>query len=191
MNRRTLLVGLLAALALHGCGSTPPAVYYTLDEGAAATPPRGASPSIAVMQASLPDLLDRPQLVVRTGGNQVLLSEQRRWSEPLRREIPRVLADDLGRLLDSSRVAALPMDARRFDVDFRLNLDVQRLDAVAGQGADIDILWRLEPRRGKAIIGRSTLREPASGTDPADLVSALRRGLGRVAADIAAAIGGQ
>lgn len=183
MKRRLRLV-LLAATFLAGCASTP-TVFYTLDEGAPAASPRGSAPSIAVTQVSLPELIDRPQLVVRTAANRMRISEQQRWAEPLRREIARVIADDLGRLLDSSRVAALPLDAQRFDADFRLTLDVQRLEAVEGQGADVDILWRLEARQGNAIAGRSTLREPGAGDDAAALVAAQRRALARVAADVA------
>ena len=54
----------------------------------------------------------------------------------------------------------------------------------------IDLLWLFESRQGKVSVGRSTLREPlaGAGNDPVALVAALRRALGRAAADIAAEI---
>ena len=190
MKPITLLCALLAGLALNACGTTPAPVYYALDDQVMSIAARGTTPSVAIVQVKLPELLDRPQLVTRSGGNRVQISEQQRWAEPLRNEIPRVLASDLGRLLDSSRIAALPVDVQRFAADFRVQLDVQRLDAVEGQGADIDLLWFLESRQGQVSVGRSTLREPlaATGGDPAALVAAVRRALGRVAAEIAAEI---
>ena len=190
MKPPILLCALLAGLVLSACGTTPAPVYHALDDQVMSIAARGTTPSVAIVQVRLPELLDRPQLVTRGGGNRVQISEQQRWAEPLRSEIPRVVADDLGRLLDSSRVAALPVDVQRFAADFRVQLDVQRLDAVEGQGADIDLLWFLESRRGQLSVGRSTLREPlaAAGGDPAVLVAAMRRALGRVAADIAAEI---
>ena len=189
MKRKILLCGLLASVLLGACGTTPPAAYYSLDDGAMSVAARGTTPRVEIVQAKLPDSLDRPQLVIRSGSNRLQLSEQRRWAEPLRSEIPRVLADDLGRLLDSSRVAALPVDVQRFAADFNVQLDIQRLDLIEGQGVDLDLMWLIEARQGQVSVGRSTLHEPAAaGNDPAALVAALRRALDRAAADIATEI---
>ena len=192
MKRKILRCVLLMSVLLGACGTTVPPVYYSLEDQAMSVAARATTPRVAIVQVKIPDALDRPQLLIRSAGNRLLLSEQRRWAEPLRQEIPRVVADDLGRLLDSSGVAALPVDVDRFTADFRVQLDVQRLDVVAGQGADLDLLWLLEPRQGKATVGRSTLREPlAAGDDPAAPVAALRRALARASADIAAEISRQ
>lgn len=185
MMKRSLYVGLLAMTALLGCSSTPQPFFYTLDNGPASPSPQGMTPSVVLTQTSLPELIDRPQLIVRTGNNQVRISEQHRWAEPLRREIPRVLANDLGQLLGSSRVIALPIDAQGFTADFRVSLDIQRLEASDKNGADIDLLWRIEDRQGKTITGRSTLREATISEDYVALVAAQRRALSRVAVDIA------
>ena len=192
MKRKILRCVLLMSVLLGACGTTVPPVYYSLEDQAMSVAARATTPRVAIIQAKLSDALDRPQLLIRSAGNRLQLSEQRRWAEPLRQEIPRVVADDLGRLLDSSGVAALPVDVDRFAADFRVQLDVQRLDVVAGQGADLDLLWLLEPRQGKVTVGRSTLREPlAAGDDPAAPVAALRRALARASADIATEISRQ
>lgn len=174
---------MLALLA--GCAASPAPRHFTLGEGQAEAVPQGLAPSIVITQTTLPELIDRPQLVIRRSGNRVSIDEQQRWAEPLRRDIPRVLADELGRQLDSNRVLSLPIDGQGFDADYRLLLDVQRLEAVAGQGAQVDVVWRLLPRQGKPIVGRSVLRE-VSGSDEAEaLVAAQRRALKAVAAEIA------
>jgi uncharacterized lipoprotein YmbA len=79
----------------------------------------------------------------------------------------------------------LPIDAQGFSADFRVSLDIQRLEASDKNGADIDLLWRIEDRQGKTITGRSTLRETTTGEDYVALVAAQRRALSRVAVDIA------
>jgi uncharacterized protein len=187
MNASARLVCIVATAILGACASSPPAHYVTLDDGHPSAAKLLTAPSVAVICANVPDLIDRPQLVVRTNGNQLAISEQYRWAEPLRREIPRVIANDLGELLDSNQVAALPAGAEGFNVDFKLVLDVQRLDAVAGQGADVDVLWRLEHRSGTSAIGRSSFRQPLDGAaaDYRVLIVAQRRALRRVAAEIA------
>jgi len=177
----------IAAIAFLGaCASEPHTRHITLDGGKPQVARASVTPSIAVVRANMPEIVDRPQLVLRDG-NQVTFSEQYRWAEPLRREIPRVIANDLGELLDSGRIAALPADTEGFNADFKLTLDFQQLDAVVGQGADVDVLWRIEPRGGKAFVGRSSFRQALTGgaTDNAALVAAQRQALRRVATEIA------
>lgn len=197
---RNIVSALLTLGLLAACASSPLPVYYTLDAGSSLPPPAGREPSVIITQITVPDWIDRPQLVTRTAGHQIRISELERWAEPLRRAIPRVLASEMGQLLDSSRVVALPTDGQRVAADFRLSLDVQRLEAVEGVGVDVDLIWRLEPRRGEAIVGRSVIHEAtreatrevttaAAGNAPGQgaleaLVAAHRRALAGVAAQI-------
>lgn len=189
MMRFGHIVAVLFAALLSACATPLPTVYYTLNGDPLPGGGQG-SPSILVLPAALPELLDRPQWVLQAGDGQVLIKESRRWAEPLRNEISRVVAGELGRLLDSSRVLA-PNGGAEFPADYRLILDVQRVDATLGKGVAIDVFWRLEPTKGKALIGRSRLHEPAEGVDEAayeQLLAAERRALQRVARDIAAEI---
>jgi uncharacterized lipoprotein YmbA len=187
MNTPARLACIATIAFLSACTSAPPTHHITLDDGRPPVAKSSITPGIAVVRANVPDRIDRPQLVLRSDGNQVTLSEQYRWAEPLRREIPRLIANDLGELLDSSRVAALLAEDAGFAVDFKLALDFQQLDAFVGQGVDVDVLWRLEHRSGKAIVGRSSFRQPLAGTatDTAALVAAQRQALRQVAAEIA------
>ena len=172
-------------MSLAGCAGSPAPRYFTLGDGQAGVSPQGDGPSIVITQTSLPELIDRPQLVVRRSDNRVSIDEYQRWAEPLRRDIPRVVADELGRQLNSGRVMSLPVNGQAFEADFRLLLDVQRLDVVEGQGANADIVWRLQPHQGKPIVGRSVLREASSSDAPEALVAAQQRVLKAVATEIA------
>ena len=191
MKTPAILACIAALATLGACASPTPARHMTLDDGRPPAVRSSMTPGVVVVRANVPDLIDRPQLVLRSDGNRVALSEQYRWAEPLRREIPRLVAKDLGELLDSRRVAAMPADAAGFDVDFKLALEFQQLDAVIGKGVDVDVLWRLEHRSGNTIVGRSSFRQPledmaATHAAPvAILVAAQRQALRRVAAEIA------
>ena len=183
----------LAVLVLSACGSTPKASYYTLTESPMKMPGAGKVPSIVVAPAVLPDIVARPQMVVRTASHSVLLLEQHRWADSLRQEISRVIAGDLGRQLDSSRVVVLVDAAQAPEADFRLLLQVQRLDTTLGEGVALDINWQLIPRAGKAYSGRSAVNELVTKSTTADdgfgaLIAAHRRALDQVAAEIAAAV---
>lgn len=192
MTRIRTLFCVALTLVLGACASSPPVQYFSLDDG---QPRDVGSPSglrVAVTQVDLPEAVDRPQLVIRTAGYQLRLDDQYEWVEPLRRQIPRVIARDLGEALDSGRVVALEMDGQDFDLDFKVMLDVQRLEVTSGQGVDLDVVWRVEPRDGKSFIGRSVVRQPIETTrEPGDyqaLVAAERCAFQRVAAQIASAI---
>lgn len=175
----------LCLLLLMGCASSPPPRYFTLQDSVAHAPIAGRSPSILITRTALPDMLDRPQMVTRRADHQVVLDEFHRWAEPLQRDIPKVVAAELGRMLGSNRVLSLPIDGQDHDPDFRLQLDVQQLDVIEGRGAHVDLLWQLTPRKGKPVIGRSIAQEAGELSSVTERIAAQRRLLQRVAADIA------
>lgn len=185
-------IGLVStALALTACGSSPKPAYYTLADGERPSVPAKRGVSVAVMAASLPELYDRPQLVIGQPGGRVQILDQQRWAEPLRQEIARAVAADLGRKLDSNGVVALPEDVQALAPDYRLMLDVQQIAASPDVGVSVDVAWRLVARDGKVRHGRSAHSEPAAvaGTAPyAGLATAYRRVFGRVAEDVAAGV---
>ena len=77
-------IGVMATVLLAACGSSPKPNMYTLLDGVVPSAGKSAGLSVAVMPASVPDLIDRPQMVVRQAGNRVQILEQQRWAEPLR-----------------------------------------------------------------------------------------------------------
>jgi ABC-type transport auxiliary lipoprotein component len=101
MTGRRAWIGLSLALLAVGCGTPPKEYFYTLSDytsgdytlGDLATGDAGGSNySVAIAPVSVPEDVDRPQMVVRAGGHRVEMSELHRWAEPLKSEIPRVLA---------------------------------------------------------------------------------------------------
>lgn len=188
---RTLLC-LLLTVGLCACASSPTLRYYSLNDGLPRTAGLSNGVSVAIMQVNLPELIDRPQLVVRSAGHRVQLSENDRWAEPLRRQVPRLLACDLGFELDSGRVVALGVDAREFDTDFKVVVDVQDLEVVSGQGVELDVVWRVEQRNGRPVFGRSLIREllgdSVAPDDYGALVDAERKVFRTLAKNIAARI---
>ena len=187
----------LCALSLGGCAGTPPPVFYTLDAptpagltpaGLTPAAPAAQSPSIVVLPAEIPEGIDRPQLVTREDGNRVVIHERYRWAAPLRGEIARVVADELGRRLGTNRVLALPYAPEDPSPDYRLSLAVQRLDAWPGRGVSLDAQWQIKARDGTVQSGRAAFEEAVEATGEAAhaaLAAAQGRALRRLADDIA------
>jgi uncharacterized protein len=172
---------LLLIVVLSACGSAPRERFYTLD---APEPPAAAegAPSIAVGPVTVPEIVDRPQMVVRGGPNQVHIIEQARWAEPLRGAIARVVAANLATALGGRVVGA-----RNGDADYRVTLDVQRFDSAA-EGALIDAAWTVVAKTGERRTGRSVAREKPQRLEHDALAAAHSAALAAISRDIAAAI---
>lgn len=181
---------LAAAVLAAGCfGPAAKLNYYMLSAPAVpASPAPAASLGVYVGPASVPESVDRPQMVLRSDANQVELAELHRWAEPLKQAIPRVIAESLMRELGTQRVMTSRQSAA-LDFDYRVALDVQRFDSSYDAGAVLEVLWTLRSAKGGAPrIGRSVAAEPAPSRDAAGVAAAHSRALERVAHDIAEAI---
>jgi uncharacterized lipoprotein YmbA len=192
---RALLAGALAAGLLGGClgGGSPAPRFYTLSSasGAAAGPPLASRPELglAVGPLELPRFLDRPELVTRDGSHRLVVADSHRWGGSLRSDVLRVVADDLGRLLGTVRVAVYP-DAPRFRADYRVLLDLRELDAVPGQQVHLRVRWTVTSvADGKALaVEETAVEQPVASADFEDVVAAESAALGAVTRAIAARI---
>ena len=190
MIRLYALIAAMFALAqLVGCGSSPPSHFYTLSSGAApARSEAKAQYSVAIGQVTVPEIIDRPQIVTYIAPNQVQVAELERWAGPLKSQIPRVIADNLMQMLDGAYVYFHPQNVN-LNADYQVQLQVQRFDSTLGDAVTVEVLWAVRPAQGGAEkSGRSTVREPTNGSSYDALVAAYSRALTAVSRDIAEAI---
>jgi uncharacterized lipoprotein YmbA len=191
------LRGLVLALAIAGCGTTAPTRFYTLSSVAPESPAidstsRGASdqrlPSLLVGTIDLPQTLDRPQLVRRSGANTVELAELDRWSEPLDGMIRRSLADDLEARLPRRRILTAVLPSIR--IEDTLMLEIDRFEADDGGAVKLDAQWFVltEGVAAPRLSRRSTIEEQAGATDSGAIVVAMSRALAKLSDEIAAAL---
>jgi uncharacterized lipoprotein YmbA len=180
---------LVAMLLLCACslGTSPPERFFTLaSEPLAAAAANTTAYLVVVGPVTVPEIVDRPQLVMSAGANRVEIAEQARWAAPLKSEIPRVISDHLARLLEGARTAT--SDQRSAGTpDYRVLVDVQRFDS-SMQGALIQASWTIRTKEGApTLTGRSVVTENAGAGYDA-LVAAHSRALARVSSEIADAI---
>lgn len=188
MNKSTVSMLLVCCLLLAaGCSRSPRANFYTLTALAppAATVPQRQAPSLAVDSVTLPEFVDRPQLVMVDGDNRVEILEMQQWAESLKNAIPRILADNLSRQLGLDRVAAYPQHAGS-DADYRLAVDFQRFEATA-RSVDLDAIWTVRSTGGAPLAGRSRVHEAHDGGYDS-VAAAYSRALATVSGDIARAM---
>ena len=173
-------------LLMAGCAS-PDSRFYALS----AAPAPAASPpsdlSVLVGPVIIPAAVDRAQMVVSAGPNQVRVDEFNRWVGPLQNGIARVVAENLVAMLGTPRVT---VSSQTLTVlDYRVAIDVQRFDSALGEAATLDAYWTVvRAKDGKSQTGRTSLREPTTASGYEALAGAHSRALARLSQDIADAL---
>ena len=113
------LATIAAGLLFAGCAATTPTRFYTLSSLVAA--PGEASQglphlAIGVGPVTLPEYLNRPQIVTRVGSNRIALADFESWAEPLDGLFARILTENSvapARHRRRRAVAPAPVDAPR------------------------------------------------------------------------------
>lgn len=185
----------IAIAIIAGCSRSPRVTLYTLTplaEEITSTAQIKAVPLVSIAPITLPELLDRPQIVINQSDSQVQLMESHRWAEPLKTALPRTLAENMTRLLGNKQknglVTAWPQHAAA-KADYRLLLDLQRMEQV-GNNLYFDVTWQLlESSSGKLlVIQQSRIREALQTDGVQGLVEAHDRALEQLAREIVIAI---
>lgn len=188
--RAGLAAALLATLATGCLGSGPAPEFYTLS---AASGPAGGSPltsrpelGLVVGPIDFPRYLDRPEIVTRDGSHRLVLADDHRWGGSLRSDILRVVADDLGRLLGTPRVAIYPAEPR-FPAAFRLLLDLREFEGVPGGNVVLRMRWTIAGAGdGRALaVEESRIEQPVASVSVESLVAAESAALGTLNRQIA------
>jgi len=181
----------LAGLTLltSGCASSPQARFYSLTAMSpqAPVPADTKAPSVTIASVTIPELINRPQMVIRTDGTQVELLETQRWAEPLKTAIPLTVSENISRILGSDRISSYPQNAS-YSADFKVYLDIQRFES-AGEYVLIDALWAIRrPDEKPPRSGRTKSREKVKGSGYEAIAAAYSSGLANISNDIAMAL---
>jgi len=158
-----LALALCGALLLTGCVTTasPVTRFYVLDAlGADTVALAGAErePPLALdlSPLRLPQYLERPQIVSRSAGSRLELAEYDQWGGNLAKNMGRVLAQNLSRLLATPDVTML---SRRpaTPADLRIEVDVMQFERGADGRVLLEAQWRLAggSGQGNALVRTS------------------------------------
>lgn len=184
---------LAVLLACAGCASTPPAHFYTLipleEVADRQVPLPDTGPALGLGPMRFPDMLDRPQMVSRSSGNQLVFEEFHRWGGSLSEDFLRTLGENLAHLLGTARILVYPAEVRA-PVQFRLVGEVLHFEGGADGQTRLRVRWALvDPLTERFLVVReSSYRHRIEGRDPAALAAALSASLGAFSREVAAAV---
>lgn len=160
ITQQVRLIAIAATLALFfGCSSAPATRFYVL--APVAQPPlakpqvsadRATAPvALVIKDVRLPQYLDRSQIVTRSDGHRLQMSEFELWGGNLREDMTRALAVNLGQLLESDRVIAVPYTVR-LTPDYRIEVEVYRFEREAGGRVMLSARWWITRGLDAALI---------------------------------------
>ena len=127
--------GLIACVALlvTGCvtGEEVSTRFWLLSPLPASTvaleAPREPALALDIAALRLPQYLQRPQLVTRSTDNEVVLAEYEQWGGNLAKNMMRVLAQNLSRLLSTPEITLFSRRPARTS-DLRIEIDVLQFE---------------------------------------------------------------
>ncbi|MBW2408919.1 MAG: membrane integrity-associated transporter subunit PqiC [Deltaproteobacteria bacterium] len=145
--------------------------------------------SIGVGPIRLPQYLDRPQIVRRSSQNQLELAEFAQWAEPIRVNFSRVLAENLGILLDTKKISLFPW-LKTTQIDYQIILEITRFDGGQGNNALLRASWSIFGIDSKNMLVHhySSYSEPAEANDTEALVAAQGQTVKHLSREIAQAL---
>jgi uncharacterized lipoprotein YmbA len=178
-------------LLFAGCrSSAPPVEFYTLNplsgmEGQVNTAEADQKLSVGVGPVEIPEILDRPQIVTRSGPNKLQVDEFHRWAGRLDENFARVLAENISLLLGTDQVVVYPWQAD-FKPRYRIALEVRYFEGQWGEDVLLEVLWTLASRESQETLTarKSVIKEPLSATTFEELVAAQSRAIAQLSREI-------
>jgi len=198
MRLRFIHVKVFCAVVLliwqWSCAHTESARFYVLNSlpGVHSENTMKENPAKVVLgigPIKLPEYLDRPQIMSRSGGNELEYTEFHQWAEPLKDNFARVLGENLSVLIPTNRIYFFPWK-RSAGIDFQLEVDVIRFEGSLEGDSFFTVRWTLygKDRSQPLLLEKSTFRQTPAGKDYEAMVSALNQTLEQFSRVVAKAI---
>jgi uncharacterized protein len=182
-----VIVALAVGTALAGCASRPQEHFYTVSSADHRSGEGAELQRIALSPIVIPALIDRPQLVVRTDGHEVVVLENHRWAEPLSVDLTRALGNDLRRTLPGLQIAGADTPRGKTPPPI---LDVVITDLISGPGpsTSLQASWVLHDRSGTCTKSGALAAEVPMPAGDAAIPGAYADAMSRLAKAIAETI---
>ena|SRR5271166_4616226 len=197
----------LVAVSLAACQSSPSRLYLLNAQAAGSpetvamamssfpapglrrsvTPATASAPAIGVA-ATLPQYLDRTDVVERSGGNELKTNPDVQWGEDLSVDAARVLVEDLTAEVPSDAFIMLPSRSHRL-LDYEVDVELTRFETDTTGRATARGWWSISNAAGQSLTsGRISFVEPADGKGYTAMAAALSRTLASISVDLGKAI---
>ena len=194
LHRQKHIAIIVLALALTGClgGQSPPTSFYMLSPlnpsqtGTLAATADGRI-RIGLSTVTVPEYLNRSEIVINLDNTVYQLADFSKWAEPLSDNLTRVLEENLTNLLHDDSIDIFLASDSSILPDYRLEVDVLRLDGNLGDQVTLVAQWALLAAEEDDLIvmRRSEYQASAADNTYKELVMAKSRTIEKLSQDIA------
>ncbi len=158
---------LVALTAVLGACASAPTQYYTLAASDNPTIQGAARFGINVHDVTVPDAVDKAQLMIRQSGDSsaVVPLNGSRWAGSLQDEIQKTLSANLVSRLGAINIQGITGNEQKLPV-WLVQTTFHRFDMILNKAAVIDATWRVNPVRvgsRSARVCQTRIQVPAAG----------------------------
>jgi hypothetical protein len=145
---------------------------------------------IGLVTVAVPEYLNRNEIVVNLDNTVYQLAEFDQWAEPLNENLTRVLEENLTNLVQNDLIDIFLASDSSIPPDYRLEVDVLRLDGNLGDQVTLVAQWALleAEEDDLKLMRRSEYEEQAADNTYKELVLAKSRTIEELCRDMAVAI---
>ncbi len=194
MKNIYLLTLFVYCTLLSACINTPLPDYYVLTPEPAtstAAVSTGISRDIAlgIGPVTIPQTINRPNIVTPLDSNQLDVAEYHRWSEPLVDNISRVVITNLADRTGLNKLYAYPWLGNR--VDYQIRIDVLQMTGRPEEQVRLQVRWQILSGNKPAELLATRLsdyRQPIGEEGYSAMVSAYSLLIAQLSNDIAATL---
>ncbi len=188
---------LICWLALAGClgGPSGPTNFYMLSALSPSPDVTSAATAedrirIGLATVVVPEYLNRNEIVVNLDNTVYQLAEFNQWAEPLNDNLTRVLEENLTSLLGNDSIDIFLTTDSSIPTNYRLEVDVLRLDGNLGDQATLVAQWALLDAEEDELIlmQRTEYQELAADNTYKELVLAKSRTVEKLSRELAVGI---
>jgi hypothetical protein len=119
--------------------------------------------------------------------NELDLSDEKRWGEPLDKNFARVLSENISKLLNTQQIEKYPWPVRTH-IDYQIEVDVQRFETTSDGKSQLIARWIVKDGAGKDLYASETTASTPVSAGETGASSALSNDLATLSREVAARI---
>ncbi len=143
--------------------------------------------TVGIGPIDFPDYLRRLEVVTQTSTNELDLSDEKRWGEPLDKNFARVLSENISKLLNTQQIEKYPWPVRTH-IDYQIEVDVQRFETTSDGNSQLIARWIIKDGVGKDLYASETTASTPVSAGETGASSALSNDLATLSRGVAARI---
>jgi len=165
---------IISVILLSACGTSPKTNFYMLSAEREASSYAQDSVSVGVWKVDLPDLIDRPEIVTRTGAYTIELADFHRWAGGLESNVSILIADELSNNLKTGHVDVSPWSSYR-NFDYQVKVHIRKFDGQLGGESVLQGAYIILNGKGSIKILEHTFsfKEKLKGKDYSHMAEAM------------------